>query len=167
MRLASRRPGVRIDAGGYLWSVAIESHPITSARGQAAGVDASGRLPRRSVRDWLAGRTRQWFVLSMLLCIVGFLGFTGTAQAMAEAAAVLVLWGACIRYLMLAVRDDPVRSLIVARRGLVGWMAADSGSRRRRRAAARRTAMEAHPTADRRGPSPHRAASSADSRSET
>ncbi|MEA2255667.1 MAG: hypothetical protein QOG35_1712 [Solirubrobacteraceae bacterium] len=85
----------------------------------------------------LRTRTLPWFALAALLCVVGFVAFSGTGQAILELAAVAALLGACIRYVALAVRDDSVRSLIVARRGLVGWMAAESGSARRRRAAAR------------------------------
>jgi hypothetical protein len=140
--------------------VARESDPIAGT--EPPDVDASDGSSRRPRWTWLAGRTRHWFVLSALLCILGFVVFTGTAQAMVEAAAVLVLWGACIRYVMLAVRDDQVRSLIVARRGLVGWMAADSGSGRRR-AAARRRAAETQPVADGRGPPPSDASSGPDS----
>ena len=46
----------------------------------------------------------------------------------------VVLLAGCIRYTVLAVRDDPLRSLIVARRGLSGLMAAESRGWRRRRA---------------------------------
>jgi hypothetical protein len=62
-----------------------------------------------------------------------------------------VLFAACVRYTILAVRDDPLRSLIVARRGLLGWMATESagGRRRARRRAAHQDAemhYEAPPT---------------------
>jgi len=70
---------------------------------------------------------------------------------MIGAAAFAVFLTAAIRAVGLAVRDDPVRSSIVARSraaegGYVGWMAAESARARRRRAAARkaRTGSEHH-----------------------
>jgi len=89
-------------------------------------------------------RTLPWFALAALLAIVAAIAYRGTGQAMIGAAAFAVFLTAAIRAVGLAVRDDPVRSSIVARSraaegGYVGWMAAESARARRRRAAARRS----------------------------
>jgi hypothetical protein len=77
-----------------------------------------------------------------MLDVVGVVAFDGMTEAVIFFAGVAVLVAACIRYTVLAVRDDPLRSLIVARRGLIGWMAAESRGGRRRRARQRSAAAE-------------------------
>lgn len=86
-----------------------------------------------------------WFVLAAVL-FVGAVILRGTPQAAVSSVAVLMFLAACIRKVGLSVRDNAVGSEIAARRGLVGgvaggiagWMAEDSGVRRRA-AAERRT----------------------------
>lgn len=68
----------------------------------------------------LRTRTLPWFVLAGVLCVVALVALHGTAQAVAFALGVCVLLGASIRYIGLAVRDDPVRTRILSRDGLIG-----------------------------------------------
>ena len=90
--------------------------------------------------SYLRTRTLPWFLLAALLGVVAFAVLRGTAQAAVFAAGVCVLLAASIRYIGLAVRDDPVRTRIVSRDGLIGGvasgissMSAGESSRRRRR----------------------------------
>src|SRR4051794_35298667 len=88
-------------------------------------------------------RTLPWFVLAIQPAIVGLVALHGIARSVAELAVLLVFLGTAVRYLVLAVRDDPVRARMVARSraaggGYAGWIAAESGPARRRRAAAAR-----------------------------
>jgi len=46
----------------------------------------------------------------------------GTGEAAVVVAGFVVLFCACVRYTILSVRDDPLTSLLVSRRGLIGWM---------------------------------------------
>ena len=94
----------------------------------------------RTMRAYLRTRTLPWFVLAAVVGIVAFAVLRGTAQAVAVAVAVCVMLGASIRYVGLAVRDDPVRTRILSRDGLIGGtasglssMTADETSKRRRR----------------------------------
>ena len=79
------------------------------------------------------GRPRYWFALAAVLCVVGFVAFSGDDRSLVEIAAFVVLMAACLRFVGLAVRDDETTSLLVSRRGLSGWMADESPSGRRRR----------------------------------
>jgi hypothetical protein len=98
------------------------------------------------VRTTLRTKVWPWFVLAAVLLFVGALMLRGTPQVAVSFVAVLVFLAACIRKAGLSVRDNAVGSEIAARRGLVGgvaagiagWMAEDSGVRRRA-AAERRT----------------------------
>jgi hypothetical protein len=91
--------------------------------------------------NYLRTRTLPWFLLAGVLGVVALAVLHGTAQAAAFAAGVCVLLGASIRYIGLAVRDDPVRTQIVSRDGLIGGVASgissmsagESADRRRRR----------------------------------
>jgi membrane protein implicated in regulation of membrane protease activity len=90
---------------------------------------------------YLRTRTLPWFLLAGVLCVVALAALHGTAQAVAFAVGVCVLLAASIRYVGLAVRDDPVRTRIVSRDGLIGGVASgiasmsagESAGRRRRR----------------------------------
>ena len=87
---------------------------------------------------YLRTRTLPWFLLAGLLCVVALVLLHGTAQAVAFAVGVCVLLGASIRYIGLAVRDDPVRTGIVSRDGLIGGVTSglssmSAGEKRRRR----------------------------------
>jgi hypothetical protein len=99
-------------------------------------------------RLYLLTRALPWFALGAVLVIVGSFAFHDPTESYLVVAGMVVLFGACVRYTVLAVRDDPLRSLIVARRGLLGWMATESpGGRRRRarqRAAAEHEGTEQH-----------------------
>jgi hypothetical protein len=90
--------------------------------------------PRRGLRVYLATRTLPWFVLGAVLVIGGSFAFRDPTESYLVVAGMVVLVAACIRYTVLAVRDDPLRSLMVARRGLAGWMASETAGGRRRRA---------------------------------
>ena len=56
----------------------------------------------------LRRRTLPWFLLAAVLGVVAFAVLHGTAQAVAFVLAVCVMLAASIRYIGLAVRDDPV-----------------------------------------------------------
>ena len=66
----------------------------------------------------------------------------GSAEAAVVLAGFVVLFAAGVRYTVLAVRDDPLTSLLVSRRGLIGWMSAESRAGRRRPARQRAAAAE-------------------------
>ena len=105
--------------------------------------DAADRpTPRRGPRTYVATHTLPWFVLGALLVIGGSLAFHDPTASYLVFGGMVVLVAACIRYSVLAVRDDPLRSLMVARRGLVGWMATETAGGRRRRARRRAAAAE-------------------------
>jgi len=55
-------------------------------------------------------RTLPWFVLAIQPAIVGLVALHGIARSVAELAVLLVFLGTAVRYLVLAVRDDPVRA---------------------------------------------------------
>jgi hypothetical protein len=104
----------------------------TARDGEPAGT--GGPAARRGLGGYLATRALPWFGLGVLLVIVGSFAFHDPTESYLVVAGVFVLAAACIRYTVLAVRDDPLRSLMVARRGLLGWMATESAGGRRRRA---------------------------------
>ena len=106
---------------------------------ERAGVAQPAR--RHVLRTYLATRALPWFVLGALLVIVGSFALRDPTESYVVVGGMGVLFAACVRYTILAVRDDPLRSLIVARRGLLGWMATESAGGRRRRAR-RRAAHE-------------------------
>ena len=88
----------------------------------------------------LRTRTLPWFLLAAVLGVVALVVLHGTAQAVLLTVAVIVLLGASIRYIGLAVRDNPVATNVVSRDGLIGGtasgistMSAGESKRRRRR----------------------------------
>jgi hypothetical protein len=104
---------------------------------------ASGPGPQRHrLRTYLAARALPWFALGALLVIVGSIALHDPAESYVVIGGVAILFAACVRYTVLAVRDDPLRSLLVARRGLLGWMATETAEGRRRRARQRAAAAE-------------------------
>jgi hypothetical protein len=102
----------------------------------------AGPPARRGHRGYLATHALPWFGLGALLVIVGSFAFHDPMESYLVVAGVFVLAAAGIRYSVLAVRDDPLRSLMVARRGLLGWMATESAAGRRRRARQRAATAE-------------------------
>jgi hypothetical protein len=94
------------------------------------------------LRLYLATGALPWFVLGAVLVIVGSFALHDPTESYVVVAGMVVLFAACVRYTVLAVRDDPLRSLMVARRGLLGWMATESAGGRRRRARQRAAAAE-------------------------
>jgi hypothetical protein len=76
---------------------------------------AAAPRPRTSpIVTFLAGRALPWFALGFVLVAVGVLAFDGTTEAQVVFAGMVVLVAACIHDIVLAVRDDPLRSSIVA-----------------------------------------------------
>ena len=116
--------------------------PATASR-EVRGVD--GNAPRHGLRLFLATRALPWFLLGALLVLVGSVALHDPAESYVVVAGMVVLFAACVRYTVLAVRDDPLRSLMVARRGLLGWMSAESTGGRRRRARRRAAADHEDP----------------------
>lgn len=102
---------------------------------------ASPSGPHR-VRVWLATRALPWFALGLVLTVGGVVVLDGMGENVVVLVGFVVLLAACLRYTVLAIRDDPLRSLLVSRRGLIGWMSAESRRGRRRRAAQRAAAAE-------------------------
>ena len=102
---------------------------------------ASPSGPHR-VRVWLATRALPWFALGLVLTVGGVVVLDGMGENVVVLVGFVVLLAACLRYTVLAIRDDPLRSLLVSRRGLIGWMSAESRRGRRRRAEQRAAAAE-------------------------
>jgi hypothetical protein len=102
----------------------------------------SGSATSSGLRLYLATRALPWFVLGAVLVIAGWFALHDPTESYVVVAGMVVLFAACVRYTVLAVRDDPLRSLMVARRGLLGWMATESAGGRRRRARQRAAAAE-------------------------
>jgi uncharacterized membrane protein YhhN len=84
----------------------------------------------------LTTSARPWFLLAVAICVVGVV-LGGRPEAVLVSVGGIAFLLACTRYIALAVRDDPVRSRIVGRRGLMGLAAQESGVAQRRRAAKR------------------------------
>ena len=92
------------------------------------------------MRAYLRTRTLPWFLLAAVMAILAIVVLNGTAEAVLFVVAVGVMLGAAIRYIGLAIRDDPVSRDVLSRDGLMGGtasglssMTADESSRRRRR----------------------------------
>jgi len=85
-------------------------------------------------------RSLPWVLLGLVLTVGGLVVFDGSAEAAVVLAGFVVLFAAGVRYTVLAVRDDPLTSLLVSRRGLIGWMSAEW----QRAAAAGREDRELH-----------------------
>jgi len=79
---------------------------------------------------------RPWFLVAGALCVVGIV-LGGNGEHLLVSLGGVAFLFACTRYIALAVRDDPVRSEIVGRRGLMGLAAQESRIGQRRRAARR------------------------------
>jgi hypothetical protein len=93
-----------------------------------------------AVISYLRTRTLPWFVLAAVLGLFALVVLDGTAEAIVFIVAFGVLLGASIRYIGLAVRDDPVSRDVVSRDGLIGGvssgistMTAGESKRRRRK----------------------------------
>ena len=114
----------------------------TSSAEKVEGAGAAGPAARRGSWAYLASHALPWFGLGALLIAVGSFAFHDPTESYLVVAGMVVLVAACIRYTVLAVRDDPLRSLMVARRGLVGWMATETAGGRRRRARQRAAAAQ-------------------------
>ena len=113
-----------------------------SGTSSAEEAERGGAPARRGSWAYLASHALPWFGLGALLVIVGSVAFHDPTESYLVVAGMLVLVAACIRYTVLAVRDDPLRSLMVARRGLLGWMATETAGGRRRRARQRAAAAQ-------------------------
>ena len=83
-------------------------------------------------------RTLPWFLLAAVLAVVGLAVLHGTAEAVVFVAAVGVMLGAAIRYVGLAVRDDPVSASVLSRDGLIGGVTSGISSMSAGESAAKR-----------------------------
>jgi hypothetical protein len=91
----------------------------------------------------LTSGSRPWFAVAVVLCGVG-LALGGGARNVLVSMGGIAFLLACTRYIALAVRDDPVRSRMVARETLLGTTVRESGIAQRRRAAKRATRARRH-----------------------
>lgn len=123
------------------------SRPGTSSLPHGEPRGGRGPVARHRLRAYVATHALPWFALGALLVLVGSVAFHDPAESYLVVGGVFVVVAACIRYSVLAVRDDPLRSLMVARRGLLGWMATEDAAGRRRRAR-RRAATAEHEDAE-------------------
>ena len=89
----------------------------------------------------LTTSARPWFAVAVALCVAGAV-LGGRAEDVLVSVGGIAFLLACTRYIALAVRDDPVRSEIVGRRGLMGLAAQESRVAQRRRAAKRAARAE-------------------------
>jgi hypothetical protein len=80
----------------------------------------------------LATRTGPWFALAAVLAIVALVAFDHIAQGVLLFAAMAIVWGASIRAVGLAQRDNPGGSPMTTRYGFEGLMAQESRRKRRR-----------------------------------
>jgi hypothetical protein len=122
--------------------MARTARPATSSPEVAARAGVGRPAPGHGLRSYLTTRALPWFGLGALLVLVGSFALHDPAESYVVVAGMVILFAACVRYTILAVRDDPLRSLIAARRGLLGWMSAESAGGRRRRARQRAAAGE-------------------------
>lgn len=106
----------------------------------ATGCTAMDWGTRGAMGAYLKRRTLPWFLLAAVMAIVALVVLHGEAQALVLLTGLLVMLGAAIRYVGLAVRNDPVRTEILSRDGLIGGvaggiasMSASERARRRRR----------------------------------
>jgi hypothetical protein len=109
----------------------------------------SGRrtCARRRFVSRLKTGASAWFAIGVVLLVLAAVVLNGTARDVVESVGVFALIGACIRAVVLAVRDDEVSSATVrdpAGRTL-GMMGADSRHARRRRQRAAETARKLRP----------------------
>jgi hypothetical protein len=81
----------------------------------------------------LTSGSRPWFAVAVAICVVG-LALGGGARDVLVSVGGIAFLLACTRYIALAVRDDSVRSRIVARETLMGTTAREAGIAQRRRA---------------------------------
>jgi hypothetical protein len=90
------------------------------------------------MRAYFRRRTLPWFLLAAVLAVVGLAVLHGTAEAVVVVAAVGVMLGAAIRYVGLAVRDDPVSASVLSRDGLIGGVTSGISSMSAGESAAKR-----------------------------
>ena len=122
--------------------MAAAARPRISSREDADRAGAAQPARRHVLRSYLATRALPWFVLGALLVFVGSFALHDPTESYVVIGGMGVLFAACVRYTILAVRDDPLRSLIVpAAACSAGWRRESAGGRRRR--ARRRAAHEA------------------------
>jgi hypothetical protein len=80
-------------------------------------------------------RAAPWFAVAAVLLVIALFVVHGTAAAMVAAAALFVFLAACLRALVLQLRDDPASGMTI--RGPVGRtlgvMGADAAHKRRGR----------------------------------
>ncbi len=88
--------------------------------------------------SWLRTHTRQWYILAVLLGVVGLAFFHGAAHDILFIVAVFMFLGACIRHVGLLVRGNDVARGMVSRGadsgGFASWMADESRRASRGRA---------------------------------
>jgi hypothetical protein len=92
------------------------------------------------VRRAFTSRATPWFAIAAVLLVIALAALHGMAATMVAAAALFVFLGACLRALVLSLRDDDVAGSTI--RGPVGRtlgaIGADDAARRRGRRAPRR-----------------------------
>jgi hypothetical protein len=108
--------------------------PVAAAAGKP-GVTRAGPGYLCAVRKALTTRATPWFALAALLLVIALAALHGMAAAMVGAAALFVCLGACLRALVLTLRDDDVAGTTI--RGpagrTLGAIGADAARRRRGR----------------------------------
>ena len=102
--------------------MAAAARPRISSREDADRAGAAQPARRHVLRSYLATRALPWFVLGALLVFVGSFALHDPTESYVVIGGMGVLFAACVRYTILAVRDDPLRSLIVpAAACSAGW----------------------------------------------
>jgi hypothetical protein len=91
-------------------------------------------MTSHSIVTSLKTRSLPWFGLATVLAVLGFAALRGTPQGVAVAVAMLVFFGACIRAIGLAVRDNPVSAQMISRSDIIHrTILSESGASRRGR----------------------------------
>ena len=90
------------------------------------------------MRAYFRRRTLPWFLLAAVLAVVGLAVLHGIAEAVVFVVAAGVMLGAAIRYVGLAVRDDPVSASVLSRDGLIGGVTSGISSMSAGESAAKR-----------------------------
>jgi cytochrome bd-type quinol oxidase subunit 2 len=86
------------------------------------------------LRTSLKSSARPWFALAVVLTVAAFPILHDTAQGVVVAAAMFTFFGACIRSVSLAVRDNPVSAQMLAQRDIIhGSLLSESADASRRR----------------------------------
>ena len=132
-RVAGRGPGAEARAGrGAPLTVRVGALTAARLSPRAAGTVIAWRRhqrprPARTASACGLRRARcRGSRSALVLTVGGLVVLDGMGEDVVVLAGFVVLFGACLRYTVLAVRDDPLRSLPVSRRGLIGWMSAES-----------------------------------------